>query len=184
MVEDGAIRFRDEDFEAYIRDHVKGEDVTAAHGRLADMFLNSRKTDPEAAAHVTDHLSAAGLFHEQSDSSWLRAFRPASLTGCGASRFRPGAWTSQPALLPEPGTRRQPCAWPPEAATPPREPGPCCSWWNPGSTWLPATPTSTCSARTRFAKDRSQWLGPILMRLAAALSRDPERHAAARAELG
>ena len=32
-------------------------------------------------------------------------------------------------------------------------------------------------------QDRSQWLGPILMRLAAALSRDPERHAAARAEL-
>ena len=60
VVEDGAIRFRDEDFEAYIRDHVKGEDVTAAHERLADMFLNSRKTDPDAAAHVADHLSAAG----------------------------------------------------------------------------------------------------------------------------
>lgn len=37
-----AIKFRDEDFEAYVRDQVQSSDVAEAHNRLADMFLAMR----------------------------------------------------------------------------------------------------------------------------------------------
>ena len=158
-VEDGAIRFRDEDFEAYIRDHVKGEDVIAAHGRLADMFLNSRKTDPDAAAHVADHLSAAGrlpelvglvlaegspagiadgLRREQVQARRLDlAARAAAGTGDAAAAVRLAARGCDTAS----------------------RTGTLSSWWNPGSTWSPATPTSTCSARMRFAKTAASGSG-------------------------
>ncbi|MEU8356370.1 ATP-binding protein [Nonomuraea sp. NPDC048882] len=57
---DGAIQFRDEDFETYVRDRVDTSDVIAAHDRLAEMFLTNRTVDADAAAHVADHLAEAG----------------------------------------------------------------------------------------------------------------------------
>ncbi|OUD00118.1 hypothetical protein CA984_00330 [Streptosporangium minutum] len=57
---DGAIQFRDEDFETYVRDRVDSADVIAAHDRLAEMFLTTRSSDADAAAHVADHLVEAG----------------------------------------------------------------------------------------------------------------------------
>ncbi len=59
-IEGDAIQFRDEDFETYVRSSVTPEDVTVAHGRLADVFLVSRATDPDAATNVAHHLSKAG----------------------------------------------------------------------------------------------------------------------------
>ena len=59
-----AIKFRDEDFEAYVRGQVQASDVTEAHNRLADMFLAMRGSDADAATHVADHLFAAGRLDE------------------------------------------------------------------------------------------------------------------------
>jgi len=57
---DGKIRFRDEDFETYVRGRVDPSDLVAAHGGLADLFLSTYRDDADATAHVADHLFAAG----------------------------------------------------------------------------------------------------------------------------
>jgi hypothetical protein len=59
-IEKHAIQFRDETFETYVRDSVDDGEVTVAHRRLADVLLASRRTDPDAAMHVADHLFKAG----------------------------------------------------------------------------------------------------------------------------
>ena len=63
-VADGAIQFRDEDFETYVRDRVEGADVVAAHDRLATCSSARGLLIADAAAHVADHLSAAGRLDE------------------------------------------------------------------------------------------------------------------------
>ncbi|MFE1863727.1 AAA family ATPase [Streptomyces anandii] len=63
-VADDSIQFRDEDFETHVRDCVDPSEVIAAHSRLADLCLTARAADVDAAAHVADHLSSSGRFGE------------------------------------------------------------------------------------------------------------------------
>ena len=181
---DGAIQFRDEDFETYIRDRVDHDDVIAAHDRLADMFLCSRVTDPDAAAHVADHLSAAGRFGEvvglvlaeDSPAGIADGFRREQVQ---ARRLdlaaRAAAEAGDAAAAVRLAARGCDTASRLRHAVP--------AGGVPISTWWPAMPTSTCSERMRCGKTAASGSAPTLMRLAAALSRDPQRHAAARAEL-
>ena len=53
------IQFRDEDFETFVRGRVDDEAVVEAHGRLSDLFLEQRATSADAAAHVATHLYLA-----------------------------------------------------------------------------------------------------------------------------
>ncbi|AGK81541.1 hypothetical protein SFUL_6661 [Streptomyces microflavus DSM 40593] len=53
------IQFRDEDFETFVRGRVDDEAVVEAHSRLADLFLKQRATSADAAAHVATHLYLA-----------------------------------------------------------------------------------------------------------------------------
>ena len=116
------------------------------------MFLDSRTTDPDAAAHVADHLSAAGrlddwcglVLDEDSPAGIADGFRREQVQ---ARRLDLAARAAA-----EKGTAAAAVRVAAGAATPRRGPRPSPGWWNPGSTWLPATPTSTCSARTRSAK--------------------------------
>ncbi|SBW18653.1 hypothetical protein FDG2_0757 [Candidatus Protofrankia californiensis] len=57
---DGAVEFRDEDFENYVRGRVTPADLMTAHARLADLFWATRTSDAEAAAQVADHLYIVG----------------------------------------------------------------------------------------------------------------------------
>ncbi|MEU5385874.1 NACHT domain-containing protein [Kitasatospora cineracea] len=66
-LENGTIAFRDEDFEAHIMGVLTGDDLREAHHRLADLFLATRATDPDAATHVADHLYDAGRKDEVID---------------------------------------------------------------------------------------------------------------------
>ncbi|MFJ2751196.1 AAA family ATPase [Streptomyces sp. NPDC087297] len=59
-LEGDTIAFRDEDFEAYVMGVLTEDDRREAHHRLADLFLATRATDPDAATHVADHLFDAG----------------------------------------------------------------------------------------------------------------------------
>ncbi|OHV47811.1 hypothetical protein BCD48_17525 [Pseudofrankia sp. BMG5.36] len=59
-----AVEFRDDEFEVYVRGRVDAADVAAAHGRLADVLLASRATDPDAAVHVANHLFKARRLDE------------------------------------------------------------------------------------------------------------------------
>ncbi|MEU1227729.1 ATP-binding protein [Streptomyces sp. NPDC005828] len=53
------IQFRDEDFETFVRSRVNHEAVVEAHGRLADLFLEQHESSADAAAHVATHLYLA-----------------------------------------------------------------------------------------------------------------------------
>ena len=180
---DGAIQFRDEDFETYIRDRVDHDDVIAAHDRLAGMFLCSRVTDPDAAAHVADHLSAAGRFGEVVELV-LAEDSPAGI----ADGFRREQIQARRLDL-----AARAAAETGDAAAAVRLAARGCDMASRSGT-LSRLVESNLDLVARCAdidllrahalrQDRSQWLGPTLMRLAAALSRDPQRHAAARAEL-
>lgn len=60
-VTDDTISFRDEDFESYVRDQVDdNEMMAAAHSKLATLLTSMAATDPDAAAHVAEHLFHAG----------------------------------------------------------------------------------------------------------------------------
>ncbi len=182
-VTDGAIQFRDEDFETYVRDRVDIDDVIAAHGRLADMFLGLRTTDADAAAHVADHLFAAGwldellqlVLDEDSPAGIADGFRREQVQGRRLDlAARAAAETGNSATAVRVAARG-------------------CDTASRFDT-LSRLVESRLDLVARYAdidllrshalrQSRSQWLAPTLMRLAAALSRDPERHAAARAEL-
>ena len=173
----------DEDFETYIRDRVDHDDVIAAHDRLADMFLCSRVTDPDAAAHVADHLSAAGRFGEVVGLV-LAEDSPAGI----ADGFRREQVQARRLDL-----AARAAAETGDAAAAVRLAARGCDTASRSGT-LSRLVESNLDLVARYAdidllrahalrQDRSQWLGPTLMRLAAALSRDPQRHAAARAEL-
>ena len=60
MVEDEATRFRDEDFETYLRDKVGDTELKAAETRLGEHFLLRAGSDPYAARFAANHLFAAG----------------------------------------------------------------------------------------------------------------------------
>ena len=182
-VADGAIQFRDEDFETYVRDRVDDADVVEAHNRIADMFLGSRTTDPDAAAHVADHLFDAGrlgellqlVLDEGSPAGIADGFRREQVQGRRLDlAARAAAETGDPAAAVRVTARG-------------------CDTASRLDT-LSRLVESQLDLVARYAdiellrayalrQSRNQWLGPIMMRLAAALSRDPERHTAARAEL-
>ncbi|WP_285570334.1 NACHT domain-containing protein [Streptomyces sp. RTGN2] len=66
-LEGDTIAFRDEDFESHIMGVLTPDDLREAHHRLADLFLATRSTDPDAATHVADHLFDAGREDEVID---------------------------------------------------------------------------------------------------------------------
>ncbi|VTR01910.1 Uncharacterised protein [Clostridioides difficile] len=60
VVEGHTVSFRDEDFEAHLRDKVSSEACTAAHARLASYFMSRRTSDTLAAISCAEHLYLAG----------------------------------------------------------------------------------------------------------------------------
>jgi len=179
----GAIQFRDEDFETYVRERVDPADVTAAHHQLAEMFLASRPTDPDAAAQVAEHLYAAGrlddllglVLNEDAPVGIADGFRREQVQGRRLDlAARAAAHIGSAAVAVRVAARG-------------------CDTASRLDT-LSRLVESHLDLVARYAdldllrgyalrQDRSTWLGPVRMRLAAALSRDPERHAAARDEL-
>ncbi|MFB8168296.1 hypothetical protein ACFC60_10145 [Kitasatospora purpeofusca] len=182
-VTDGAIQFRDEDFETYVRGLVDPAHVTIAHDRLSDMFLVSRATDPDAAAHLADHLFSAGRLDELlkvvlSESAPIGisdgfrreqvqgrrldlAARAAAETGGQAAAVRVAARGCDTASRLDTLSRLV-----------------------ESRLDLVARYADVELLRTyALRQSREEWLGPVWMRLAAALSREPEQHASARAAL-
>ncbi len=179
-----AIQFRDEDFETYVRSRVSSSDVAEAHDLLADMFLADRARDADAAAHVADHLFAANRLDEVLqlvvDEDWPEAIpdgfrraqvqsrrldlaaRAAAATGSASSAVRVAVRAFDTASRLD---------------------------------TLSSLVESRLDLVARYAdidllreyalrqSSRNGWLAPVHMRLAAALARDPARHAAARTEL-
>jgi NACHT domain len=177
------IQFRDEDFETYIRDSVDKAAVTTAHSRLADMFLVQRTENPDAAAHVADHLAAAGRPVELIELVLLEDY-PAGIAD-GLRREQVQARRLDLAARAAAHTS--------DAASAVRLAARSCDTASRTDTLsklvesrldLVARYTDIDLLRTHALREGPRdWLAPTLMRLAAALSRDPERHEAARAEL-
>ena len=63
-LEDGAVAFRDEDFETHLRLQVSEAEAHLAHTRLACFFQAHRDKDPLAATAVAEHLRLADLHDE------------------------------------------------------------------------------------------------------------------------
>ena len=63
-VANDTIEFRDEDFEWYVREQVAPDQLTAAHSTIATLLTSMASTDPDAAAHVAEHLFHAGRHDE------------------------------------------------------------------------------------------------------------------------
>ncbi|MET8808634.1 ATP-binding protein [Streptomyces sp. NPDC004546] len=182
-VVDGAIQFRDEDFETYVRGRVDPLEVVAAHHRLADLFLAARTADPDAAAYVADHLFAARrldevlhlVLDEDSPEGIADGFRCQQVQG---RRLDLAARAAS-----ETG----------DAAAAVRLAARGCDTASRFDT-LSRLVESQLDLAARYAdldllrshalrQKSSTWLGPNYMKMAAALARDPERHAAARADL-
>ena len=182
-IADGAIQFRDEDFETYVRERVDQADVTAAHHLLADMFLTARASDTDAAAHVADHLFAARRLNEVLQLVLDEDF-PAGI----ADGFRREQVQGRRLDLAARAASEQG-----DAAAAVRVAARGCDTASRLDT-LSRLVESHLDLVARYAdvqllrshilrQSGSRWLGPEFMRLAAALSRDPEQHAAARADL-
>lgn len=183
-VVDGTIQFRDEDFENYVRDRVAEADVTMAHNQLADMFLAARTTDPEAAAHVADHLFDAGRFDEVLrlvlDEDWPEAipdgFRRGQVQGRRLDlAARAAAQTDNAAAAVQLAVRA--CETASRLNT--------LSVLVESRLDMVARYTDVDLLREQALRQlsRRDWLAPVHMRLAALLARDPARHDAARDEL-
>lgn len=181
---DGSIQFRDEDFETYVRLRVDPADVTAAHNRLADMFLTTRTEDPEAAAHVADHLAAANRFGDilrlVLGEDWPVAipdgFRRAQVQGRRLDlAARAAAATGRAADAVRIAVRACDSASRLDTLSSLAE----------SHFGLVARYADIDSLRAHVLRQssRGDWLAPVHLRLAAGLARDPVRHAAARAEL-
>ncbi|MEV5210878.1 AAA family ATPase [Micromonospora sp. NPDC053740] len=184
-VTDGAIQFRDEDFETYVRGQVDPASVIAAHDQLADMFLTTRAADADAAAHVADHLYAAGRLADvlrlALDEKWPEAI-PDGLRRAEAQGRRLDLAARAAAQMTDNAAdavrlAAQGC----DAASQLEN----LSWLVDARLDLVALYADVDLLRTYVLRQatRTTWLAPVHMRLAAALSRRPERHAAARAEL-
>ena len=177
------IQFRDEDFETYMRDKADEADVIAAHSRLADMFLGLRTEDPDAAAHVGDHLAAAGRAGELIELVLLEDYPEGIADGIRREQVqarrldlaaRAAADTSDAASAVRLAARS--CDTASRAHT--------LSRLVESRLDLVARYTDIDLLRSHALRERNRdWLGPMLMRLAAALSRDPGRSDAARTEL-
>lgn len=63
-LEEGAVWFRDEDFETFLRDQLTPEAVKAAHERLGLWFLQAPNASAYAARFVAEHLVQAGRHTE------------------------------------------------------------------------------------------------------------------------
>ncbi|MFF2217454.1 hypothetical protein [Streptomyces antibioticus] len=182
-VVDGLVQFRDENFETYVRERVDPSDVQAAHYRLADMFLASCTSDPDAAAYVADHLFAAsrlddllqlvlaedtpagitdGFRREQVQARRLDlAARAAAEVGSAAAAVRVAARSCDTASRSDTLSRLV-----------------------DSHLDLVAQHVDVDLLHAYMLRQNGRaWLGPVHMRSAGALSRDPERHAAARAAL-
>ncbi|MBD0840717.1 ATP-binding protein [Streptomyces sp. TRM68416] len=182
-VVDDLVQFRDEDFETYVRGRVSPSDVVAAHHRLADMFLASRAADPDAAAHVADHLFAAdrldellqlvldedtpagiadGFRREQVQGRRLDlAARAAARTGSAVAAVRVAARGCDTASRSDTLSRLVE------------------SHLDLVAQYVDVELLHAYALR----QSHRTWLGPVQMRIAGALSRDPERHTEARAAL-
>jgi urease gamma subunit len=171
-----AIKFRDEDFEAYVRGQVQASDVAEAHNRLADMFLAMRGSDPDAAAHVADHLFTAGRLDEDSPSAIPDGFRREQAQSRRldlAARAAAETGDAPSAVL----VAVRACDSVSRLDT--------LSSLVESRLGLVARYTDVDLLRGHALRQsaRNEWLAPAHMRLAAALSRDPARSAATRAEL-
>lgn len=60
VVDGDSVRFPDEDFEHHLRDRLGPEEISHAHSRIADDFLERSATDSGASAALAEHLNAAG----------------------------------------------------------------------------------------------------------------------------
>ncbi|WNV82878.1 NACHT domain-containing protein [Umezawaea sp. Da 62-37] len=183
VINDG-IQFRDEDFETYVRDKVPAADIVTAHSRLADLFLATCSEDADAAAHVADHLFSAERHHEL-----LQLFlREMSPHGIPDGLRREGVQGRRLALA------LLAVAVVDDSATAVRVAARACDSTSRMDTLsqlveshmdLVARYTDIDLLRTHtLRQNHLPWLGPAHMRLAAALSRSPDRHSAAREELG
>jgi hypothetical protein len=177
------IQFRDEDFETYVRGRVAPSDVEAAHHRLADLFLALRAADPDAAAHVADHLFAAGHFDELIQLV-LEEETPAGI-GDGFRREQVQGRRLDLAARATVETG--------SAAAAVRIAARGCDTVSRSDT-LSKLVESHLDLVAQYVdvdllhayalrQNHRTWLGPIQMRIAGALSRDSERHSTARAAL-
>lgn len=182
-VADDAIQFRDEDFETYVRGEVDSSDVAEAHSRLADMFLRSRSDDPDGAANVADHLFAAGrrgelldlVLSEVSPVGIPDGFRREQVQGRRLDlAVRSVAGVGDVAAAVRLAVRGSETASRRDS--------------------LSRLVDSRLDLVARFTdielladhalhNTADPWLGPVLMRLAAALARRPDTHDAARSML-
>lgn len=78
VVEDDAARFRDEDFESYLRGRVGDAALKAAEDRLGGHFLSRADLDPYAARFAANHLFAAGR-HEDVITLALEGPEPSAI---------------------------------------------------------------------------------------------------------
>lgn len=183
VITDGAIQFRDEDFETHVRDRVDPQDVLAAHERLADLFLANRAEDADAAAHVADHLFNARrlddllqlVLEEGSPTGIADGFRREQVQGRRLDlAARAAAATGNAATAVHVAVRA------------------CDTASRLGT--LTRLVESRLDLVARYAdidllrthalrQQHDEWLAPVHMRLAAALARNPGRHAEARTAL-
>ncbi|MFE7509879.1 hypothetical protein ACFU8I_01370 [Streptomyces sp. NPDC057540] len=182
-VADGAVQFRDEDFETYVRDRVDPADVIVAHDRLADMFLASRTDDSDAAAHVADHLFDAGRL-----TDLLRlVLSEGAPVGIGDGFRREHVQGRRLDLA------ARAAAGVGDAAAAVRIAVRGCDTASRFGT-LSELVETRMDLVARYVdaeflrahalqQSRGGWLGPVHLRIAAALSRDPEQRAAARSSL-
>lgn len=61
---DDYFSFRDEDFETYLRDEIKGTEIISVHHRLGTYFLDSAYWDEYSARAVVEHLFLAERYQE------------------------------------------------------------------------------------------------------------------------
>ncbi|MGO1053077.1 hypothetical protein [Crossiella sp. CA198] len=182
-VVNGAIQFRDEDFETYVRDKVPAADIVTAHSRLSDLFLDIRAADPDAAAHVADHLFSANR-HDELLQLFLAETSPSGILD-GLRREEVQDRRLDLALLAVAAVDGRAAAVQVAARA--------CDIASRTHTLsrlvetqldLVAQYADIDLLRTHALKQSHlSWLGPVHMRLAAALSRNPDRHSAARDEL-
>jgi hypothetical protein len=179
----GVVQFRDEDFETYVRGRVAPPDVLLAHDRLADMFLMSRLVDPDAAAHVADHLFAAGrlneliqlVLDEDTPAGIADGFRREQVQGRRLDlAARAAAETGSAAAAVRVAARGCDTASRSDTLSRLVE-----SHLDLVAQYVDVDLLHAYALR----QSHTTWLGPIQMRIAGALSRDPERHGAARAAL-
>lgn len=179
----GAIQFRDEDFETHVRGLVAEPDIVSAHDRLSDLFLATRAEDADAAVHVADHLFHAGRLKELLDLV-LEEDTP---LGIGDGFLRQQVQGRRLDLAARAAAETG------SAATAIRVAARACDTASRIDT-LATLVESHLDLVARFAdvdllrtyalrQSRDDWLAPTQRRLAAALSRNPDRRAAARAAL-